>query len=579
MSVDGPTDPSARRSVAGPFGSPEANELWRAVQVHAACDGRRGAVHATCRRLALEQVRKQLEAIDLADGTATGIACAEYDARFEAQVRQRIAAGSDRSFTYSTLVESVHRSRFCTPSILPDHEPAPLSIEYETSLSDRRLGSSTEGSGVFEQVERRLADAHGAARAFPFLDGSTSAIRAVAEWISQWCESPLVGVNRIAHKAVIHALDAHRVPWYYLDHPGWDVSFDAVAPLDPSCVPDALERHPDTSHLWCNSVTYEGAIADVAAIRTKTDAWSDGGLSRRRPALVVDEAWGAHLRFHSCLRGHRALDNGADIVTTSVHKQGGGRQGTAVLLVAHRVPEDDRRRIEATVRSTVTTSPNLPLLASLEAATGLLVDEGEARIGESMRLADDLATGLETTKLVGRDPQGRPARPSGTPTDPLKVVVDVHGRSGFDVAVCLSDLDVVVERDGFHSVLFLVPFQVDDVDIGLAIDAAARAARDCPPVTLACLPSPFDSDRGRRERSGSTIVREVVVLGESEGRVAADIVAAYPPGIPVIAPGDEITPLQVEYLQAVVARGGHVVSGAGLAGDEPALYVDREGSP
>ena len=120
---------------------------------------------------------------------------------------------------------------------------------------------------MYGQIESRLAVVHDAAQAFLFLDGSTAAIRAIAEWISTWWDRPLVGVNRIAHKAVVHALDAHGIRRYYLDQPDCDATFDAVAPIRPKRLRAVLRRRRATTHVWVNSVTYEGLIAPMGEIR------------------------------------------------------------------------------------------------------------------------------------------------------------------------------------------------------------------------------------------------------------------------------------------------------------------------
>ncbi len=487
-------------------------------------------------------------------------------------------AGSTMS---DALVRTRHRVRFCTPSILLEVEPRPLPAVFETSLSDREIGAAAEGDGCFGKVERKLARIHGAGAAYPFLDGSTSAIRVVAEWIADWTARPLVGVNRIAHKAVIHALETHRVPWYYLDLPTWCPEFDAAGPI----VADRIELRAGTTHVWVNSVTYEGAIADVGAVKAAVKKRAGDGV-----VLIVDEAWGAHLRFAEraeagSLERHRGL-RWADIVTTSVHKQGGGRQGTALLLVRkgfHR--RTVAQRLRATIRATITTSPKLPLLASLEGATATLAQAGSAHVEASKRLADRLGDELRCRASSLVDPatlsNADCLRNEAVAFDPLKVVVPVRGATGFEVADELRKQDVIVERDGFQSVLFLVPFQVDCHDVELAVQAMATVARAVASRTNAAgvasppIPSPFvDTSRCPSFPETRANASELA-LQDSCGRIAADIVAAYPPGIPVIVPGAEITNDQIYYLEAVQRAGGHVVSGAGAGSADMRVFVRR----
>lgn len=494
------------------------------------------------------------------------------------EIRDRVLLGDKgevgvaNASTSEALVDTHRRSRFCTPSILPELDLWPLPAVFETSLSDREIGAAPEGDGIFRDVETMLRDVHGARAAYPFLDGSTGAIRAIAEWICRWTPEPLVGVNRIAHKAVIHALEAHQVTWYYLDEPEWCSAFDAAGPIDPG----ALHLEDGTTHVWINSVTYEGAVADVGAVAA--------ALGPNRPVLIVDEAWGAHLTFTRQLRQYRALECGADIVTTSVHKQGGGRQGTAVLLVSEDFVmrgEDLADRLQATVRSTVTTSPNLPLLATIQGATRTLADAGYAHVAESAQLADVLRQGLFVAEPLVSNHLFTMRGAVGL--DPVKVVVHVEDCTGFDVAEALFERDIVVERDGFESLLFLVPFQVDCHDVAIACQAMWRIAADhttgrwTPSHGPAKAPgSPFaDTCRGPQHPVRGMEV-EAIPVANSSNRTSADIVAAYPPGIPVIAPGDSISDTQVGYLVAVHNANGHVVSGAGCSDGQPGVYVIRE---
>lgn len=511
-------------------------------------------------RRCLNELKRRAEAGEL--DPASSVAAVWADIFDSVLVGDKADVGTSCSRLSEVLVKTRHRARFCTPSILPELEPRPMPAIYETSLSDRDIGAAAEGDSLFGHVEMVLGEIHGAGAAYPFLDGSTGAIRAVAEWISQWTDEPLVGVNRIAHKAVIHALESHRVPWYYLDVADWCAPFDAAGPVDP----DQVDPLPGTTHVWINSVTYEGVIADVKRVREQLSG----------QVLIVDEAWGAHLPFTSGLDQFRGLVCGADIVTTSVHKQGGGRQGTAVLLVRKGYDKVQADRLRATVRSTITTSPNLPLLASLEGATQLLYEGQYKHVAESARLANDLRLGLRENPLVAQDtlPLG-----AGVETDPLKIVVHLEGASGFEAAQLLADREVVVERDGFESLLFLVPFQADCHDVALACQAMREIATvlDASGPPNRTTPD-FRSNLVRHCPHGGAVA-EPTFLTRSEGRVSADIVAAYPPGIPIIAPGDRISSRQVAYLAAVSKARGHVVSAAGNRCGKPMVYVRKELHP
>lgn len=440
------------------------------------------------------------------------------------------------------------RARFCTPSILHPvaHQTRPFTAE--TSLSDREFGAAPAGDGVFAKVEETLRGAFGG-DAYPFTNGSTGAIQAVAEWIATWWDTPLVAVNRIAHKAVVHALDAYGVPWFYLDAADVDERYDAVNPISPKDVRAGLDVAEPVTHVWVNAVTYEGRFADVQGVADAVGKGSDA------PLLIVDQAWGAHLFFHGQLQTAMPTVANAHVVTTSMHKQGGSRQGTAILVVGTRLSVRDHDRLRATIRGMGTTSPNLPLLGSIEAAVQLLADPGA--LADVQQRAKLLRTNLQA--LVGVVKQVPNA------DDPLKVLCTLTRGTGYEAADHLAKNGVVVERAGVHSLLFLVPFQVDDLDVDRAVLALAHFAPGAGGQQAggAGMTGVFLSTWRRDPRQLSRANSVPVQVDDAAGRVAVDIVAAYPPGIPVITPGDTITPAQIAYLCEVQRLGGDVVSGAG----------------
>lgn len=455
--------------------------------------------------------------------------------------------------------------RFCTPSILPAIDLMVGSpSRHEASVSDDRYGSHLDASGLLGGAARDVACAHGADRCVILDGGSTEGNRILVRYLACQEREPMVLISRNAHHSVMNALLVNNVDFRYLPVPPYSERFEALLPPSLEEITSGLERHPEATAVFITSPTYEGLHADVPRIAN--------ALRRSHPhlLLLVDEAWGAHIRFDpDC--GLSAMSAGADACVQSTHKLGGSMQGGAVLL--WRDARIDCEAMMAAYAESVSTSPNFTVLGSVHAATRILsggrhhVTNAAARASEIAGLLAEIA-GVDVLRTVAEvDSDGEHV----ARLDPLKVQASLVGwrASGFEVKDALLSAGIVPEKAGLRTVLFLSTFQQSPgaPDALASALAACLSGRELSQVTAPkSSGNPFavgDIDPvlppgyvRRIAAQSSTIVP----MSDAVGLVAAEAVELYPPGIPIVRPGWRVSVDEVELLRDSARSGARVIA-------------------
>lgn len=452
------------------------------------------------------------------------------------------------------------RSAVCaaTPSYAPgvaDDMAALARVERSVSAAGLRFADGTE-FGEFAGTDGAFADArdlaaalYGADGARLLVGGSTEGNQLVARILAARGATTLVAAN--AHHSAIYGLIDGNVPLVRLamEHDGL---FDAVHAPTADGVAAALRETPAIDAVHITSPTYEGEVADVRAIADVCHA--HGAL------LVVDFAWGAHLPFHPSLPAPPP-ELGADVAITSCHKLGGAPQQTALLL--YRRDRISEQEIDAACARQVTTSPSMVLLGGIDSALREMAARGNEHIDRVLAMADALAARLST--IPGVDVF---AAPPGTAQDGTRVTVrcTAYRTSGYAVAQALAERGIVCEKASPQAATFLMAMGLPDeapqliaAEMRSILEMATR--RRVPPVRardpfagLQCSPvmCPGVAQRLSRTRGVN------VPAAEAVGRIAGELYEVYPPGIPLVIPGFEITEGAAELLLAAQAEGGTV---------------------
>ncbi|MDV3220090.1 aminotransferase class I/II-fold pyridoxal phosphate-dependent enzyme [Intrasporangium sp.] len=399
--------------------------------------------------------------------------------------------------------------------------------------------------GLLADAEARAAALWGADVCRFSVGGSTHANQAVALAIGQDGDRVLVG--RTLHRSVLLGLVlAGLEPVWLL--PEVDERTGLPLGVTPAAVEDGFRRAPDAVAVLIGSPSYVGTLDDVAGIAAVAH-------DHDRP-LVVDAAWAAHFGFHPQLPRH-AISLGADALVTSAHKTLPAWSQAAYLLA--RTDRIDPARLDAAVEATHTTSPAGAILASTDAARALLARDGVSLLGE---LVDRVARARERLRavpgLVVLD---------GPDVDPAKLTLVLPGTGADGVAVerDLLALGLPVELADRDTVVAIVTLADRDDDVERLVAALTRAIeshRDRPRAIVPALAWSVEPVTVTSPRTAFLGPHETVRADEAVGRTCAELIAPYPPGIPVLAPGELVTATAIESLRSALSHGTRVAYAA-----------------
>jgi lysine decarboxylase len=315
-----------------------------------------------------------------------------------------------------------------------------------------------------------------------------------------------------------------------------------------STVREALAAHPDSCAVFLGEPSYVGTISDLPGHAAVAH---DAGVP-----LVVDAAWAAHLGFHPDLPPH-AIGAGADAMVTSAHKAlPAYSQGALVLARTERL---ETGRLNRAFEATHTTSPTGSIMASIDAARALLQRDGAELCA---RLLANVAAARERLKQA---PGVGVLEGQGVEPTKLTVLLAGTGANGYAVENDLIAAGMPVEmadRDTLGPIITLAD-AASDVDRFLAeLLRVIERHRGTPrhPVPAAAWTVTPQTVLAPREAFFSD--NEVVPADAAVGRVSAELIAPYPPGVPVLAPGELITSAALEALREVKADGGRIAYAA-----------------
>ncbi|HEU4974468.1 MAG TPA: hypothetical protein VFT50_05220 [Baekduia sp.] len=471
-----------------------------------------------------------------------------------------------RSPIVRALNEDVRRyHRWCTPSILPGQERVEDFYETDVSISAGFFGTLVGHTGVFGEAERFAAAAQGADRTMFSVHGSSGSNWVVLRMLAMERQDGLVLVARNIHHSVINAIKAFDIDFRFLPAP-YDARFEALMPPSVADVTAALDRYPEALAVIYTSPTYEGLAANTAEIAAAVRSRSEDCL------VIVDEAWGGHLHFHHDLPPS-AMAAGADICVQSTHKLAGGLQQTG--LIHWQETRVDTELLEEAYREYVTTSPSYGLLASADAAVRALAAEGEQLLGVAIERTNELKAALRR-RLPELDHLDDPrwldaVRHHVAGGDLIKTTMGLsrYGLSGFEVAEELVQRGIVIEKAGVQTITLITTFQLRDDAVEDTVEALVDVlgGHELPGHGHQPMPgNPFAGIDDRpviRPYDAKRLAKSIgyeVPLREAVGKVAAEEVEVYPPGIPLILEGFRVSADAVAYLERAKERGGSIVA-------------------
>ena len=421
-----------------------------------------------------------------------------------------------------------------------------LALDFPPLLEGIDLGPATT---PLDHARSLAAEAWGARRTWFLTDGASEGNRIATCALASLGGS--VVVQRSVHSSVVDGLVLSGLAAGFV-HPSIDAEMGIAHGVTAEDLAKSLRANPDAVAALVVSPSYFGAAADI---RTLAEVAHGAGVP-----LVVDEAWGAHFGFHPDLPAN-ALAQGADLVVSSTHKLAGSLTQSAMLHLGHgRYADVLEPLIDRAFRLFQSTSGSALLLASLDAARHDLV-HGTDAIGDSIRSAEIIRRALRETGRFRVVSDTFSEFDDIAAADPLRVSINtqVGGISGHEARRRLmTEHGVLVEVATASAIVAVIGAGVVPA-VGRFLDALHALPDFGAPSdpTTPRLPEPGPVALSPRE----AFLRpaELVPATRAVGRISADTLAAYPPGIPNLIPGELITAETVDFCQQVAASPtGHV---------------------
>ena len=457
-----------------------------------------------------------------------------------------------RAPIYEALAQ--FRKQRVVPFDVPGHKRGRGNPELVELLGEKCVGIDVNSMkpldnlchpvSVIKHAEELAADAFGAAHAFLMVGGTTSSVQSM---ILSACKSgDKIILPRNVHKSAINALVLCGAVPVYVD-PRVEPKLGIPLGMELDDVRQAMAEHPDAVAVLINNPTYYGICSNLQAIVTL--AHENGMLA------LVDEAHGTHLYFNDNLPMN-AMAAGADMAAVSMHKSGGSLTQSSLLLLG---PKVNARHVDQIINLTQTTSASYLLMASLDISRRNLALRGKESFDKVSQMAAYARE--EINEIGGYYAYGRELVNGNSIFDfdvtKLSVYTRDIGLAGIEVYDLLRDeYDIQIEFGDISNILAYISIGDRLQDIERLVGALADIKRlyskkpteffiaeYISPVVAATPQAAFYADKT------SLPIRETI------GQICSEFVMCYPPGIPILAPGEVITKEIVDYILYAQAKG------------------------
>lgn len=441
-----------------------------------------------------------------------------------------------------------YKKKNCTPFDVPGHkygrgaqELAEIFGEKALSLdfnSMKSLDMLSNPTSVIKEAETLLAEAYGADYGYFVVNGTSSAVKSMIMAVCKPGDKIIIPRN--AHKSVVSALImSGAIPVYI--QPEYDVKLGIFHGVDTEKAINTINENTDAKAIFLINPTYYGAVSELKPIVEHAH--------KHGMAVLVDEAHGAHLRFHVDLPSS-AMEAGADASAVSTHKTGGSLTQSSAIVSRQGIIQESQIRKYLNINGT--TSASYLLMGSIDGARKNLALNGTKMLQESLDIARYARN--EINKIPGFHAFGREiiGRPGVYGFDETKLVINSCkiGITGFELYDILRDqYNIQMELGDAYNTLAVISLGDTYESIQVLINALKHIAvtdyRNAKNINhlknvgeLEVRMSPRDAFYSDTER---------IKLKESVGRISCESIMAYPPGIPIITPGEVITSEVVDY--------------------------------
>lgn len=427
-----------------------------------------------------------------------------------------------------------------------------------------------------KEAQELAADAYGVKKSFFAVNGTSGAIQAMIMSVMKAGDKILVPRN--VHKSVSAGIILSGSEPIYMN-PEIDEELGIAHGVRPQTVENMLKQHPDIKAVLIINPTYYGVATDIKKIADIVHSYDI--------PLIVDEAHGPHLHFHDDLP-ISAVDAGADMCTQSTHKIIGAMTQMSLLHVnSDRI---DVNKVQQILSLLHTTSPSYPLMASLDCARRQIATEGTALLDKAIKLARRFRS--EVNKIPGLSCFGEEiiGREGVFAFDPTKVTITAKelGLTGSELETLLvDDYNIQMELSDFYNVLGLITIGDTDESVDRFIsalkDISNRFYGKGNKIKRNIIKMPGIPEQVLIPREAFYSEKNTIPFKESAGKICGEMIMAYPPGIPIITPGERITEDIIEYVEDLKEAQLHIqgmedpeLNTVNVIEEEDAIYLYTE---
>lgn len=460
---------------------------------------------------------------------------------------------------FDALMEYVNRDTI--PFHVPGHKKGVgMDEEFKKFIGENPLkidvtvfklvDSLHHPTGPIKKAQELAADAYGTEASFFSIHGTSGAIQAMV--MSVVNDGDKIIIPRNVHKSITSGIIlSGAIPVYM--QPELDKKVGIAHGVTPETVEATLKSNPDAKAVLIINPTYYGVATNIKKIAEIVHSYNI--------PLIVDEAHGPHLGFNSKLP-MSAIEAGADICSQSTHKIIGAMTQCSLLHVCtNRI---DVNKVQQILSLLQTTSPSYVLMASLDCARRQIALHGEELLDKAIELANYARK--EINKIEGFYCFGDEilGRPGCYAMDPTKITITCRdlGITGYDLEMILADkYHIQMELADLYNVLAVGSFG----DTKESIDALINALKEISSDYLGkgnrkadFIDFPDIPEQVQIPREAFTSIKTPVLLKDSVGYISGEFLMAYPPGIPILCPGERITKEIIDYIQELKNVGLYV---------------------
>lgn len=472
-----------------------------------------------------------------------------------------MAQSQPMSQAVAPLVEGLQLecvAKLHTPFYTPGHKRgkgAPQSLidllgmgVFQADLPELpRLGNLQAPVGAIADAQSLAAEAFGAEKTWFLVNGSTCGV--VAAILATCQPGDRILLPRNMHQSAISGLILSGAIPVFIP-PEYDPVLDLVHSISPQSVAEALAEYPDAKAVLMVSPTYYGVCGDVETI---AQIAHHHGIP-----LLVDEAHAPHFAFHPDLPTP-ALAAGADLVVQSTHKVLSALSQAAMLHLQGSYIKPDR--VSQVLQLLQSTSPSYLLLASLDAARQQMALQGKALMSQTLQLADAARLQIQQIPDLSVLHPQQAGSPGFVALDRTRLTVTVAGLglTGFAADEILQQQwEITAELPSPRHLTFIISLGNTWDDIDRLVQSLMSLPRSTQPGITALPLLAGSPIYALTPREAFFAAAESVPIAQAADRVCVELICPYPPGIPVLLPGEMITPDALDYLQQVLSAGGFV---------------------